>query len=139
MDLELLQCVPATPLQYLVRMQLANEVFGDDVRFGGVFTGPGPGTCRIRTTQRLIAGERPEPNHIATWLSARGFSEQSNLRIAAYDAKSFHHAEADLWLFDVRPMNFVERDGSLYPIDVIIQRGAANAESDTIGLRTVSG
>jgi hypothetical protein len=45
----------------------------------------------------------------------------SLLRIGAYDALAYRSDE--FWLFDVRPMNFVEdHKGDLFPIDIITQR-----------------
>jgi hypothetical protein len=126
-DMEDWYCLPATPLQYLKRLSLSNEVLGDDVRFVGVDIGPTPYTTRIRTTQRHIVGESPSMDHVRAWLETFGFELQSNIKIGAYDALCcFRH---DVWLFDVRPMNFVQcSDGSLIPIDLIVQRYAHSEE-----------
>jgi hypothetical protein len=112
-DLECMRCLPATPLQYLERLDAANQVFDDDILFVGMTE-----ERRILTSQPDIVGEIPTPQMVLDWMEDQGFEEESGLQIGAYDAKTFRRAS--VWLFDVRPMNFVERNGELYPIDVIV-------------------
>jgi hypothetical protein len=117
-DLETMTCLPATPLQYLQRLAGAQEVLGDDLWLVGLDTGPGPHDLRIRTTQPDIAGEIPTVEIMREWMRQGGFEEVPGLRIGAYDALAFRRGP--VWLFDARPMNFVEREGDLYPIDLIV-------------------
>ena len=121
-------CLPATPRQYLERLDLANQVFGDDIRFVGVDVGPTPHSCRIRTTQPHVPGNAPNQSTLEEWLVALGFERQQHLQIGAYDSLCFRRES--LWLFDVRPMNFVEiTSGELFAIDVIVQNFEADAGS----------
>ena len=117
-DLESKRCLPATPLQYFERMAAVNEVFGDDTRLVGIDTGPGPHDTRIRTTQPQIVGESPSLERLVEWMEQAGFEREPDLTIGAYDALTFRREQ--VWVFDVRPMNFVEREGELFPIDVIV-------------------
>jgi hypothetical protein len=115
-----MRAYPTTPLQYLRRLQLVNEVLSDDVRLHGVEIGPGEHDCRIVTSQPNATGEPPREPFIVEWLESFGFQLVGNIRIGAYDAKCFRRA--GLWLFDVRPRNFVlGPDEHCYPIDVIVQ------------------
>ena len=56
----------ATPLEYLDRLRLANELFGDDLQLLGVLDA-GPG-MQIVTSQPTIRGEPPEPVQIAEFM-----------------------------------------------------------------------
>lgn len=108
-----MRCLPATPLQYLERLAAVKEVFGDDLLFVGVDEGR-----QIVTSQPDIVGEIPTMSMLVSWMEAQGFEEVPNVQVGAYDAKAYRRA--NVWLFDVRPMNFVERGGFLFPIDVIV-------------------
>jgi hypothetical protein len=112
-----MQCLPATPLQYLERLDAVNQVFGDDILFVGMVDRE----RRILTSQPGIVGEIPTEQALLAWMVASGFEEQRGLQIGAYDARVFRRG--GVWLFDVRPMNFVESGGELYPIDVIVVFG----------------
>ena len=117
-DLSDMRCGRATPLQYLERLDAAFQLFGDDIRFEGFDEGPGRHDRRLRTSQRDIEGESPSMDDLVTWLESRGFEEQPGLDIGAYFAKTFRRGNA--WLFDVRPPNFIEAGGVMFPIDVIV-------------------
>ena len=99
------------------------EVFGDDIRLVGVDTDPRCHDTRIRTTQPHIVGEIPTIAMLHDWMQSAGYRREPDLSIGAYDALTFRREH--IWLFDVRPMNFVEREGELYPIDVIVSLTAA--------------
>lgn len=119
-DPEGLIALPATPLQYLERLQLVNEIFADDSRFVGLEVGAPGYSCSMATTQPHVLGVPPPLETIRAWFGALGFSEVSNVRVGANDAQCFRRD--DLWAFDVRPMNFVQFGSDLFPIDVILQR-----------------
>ena len=91
-----------------------NQVFGDDILFVGLVDQE----RRLLTSQPHIVGESPTEQALLGWMDANGFEEQRGLQIGAYDARAFRRGS--VWLFDVRPMNFVESSGELYPIDVIV-------------------
>lgn len=120
-DFEDMRAVPATPLQYLRRLQLANDVLQDDFQLEGIETGPGKHDCRFRISQPHVPGGSPSQRALDEWIESWGFSVVSGHRIGAYDAVCCRRGR--LWLFDVRPMNFVlaEEDRGCIPIDVIVQ------------------
>lgn len=122
---------PATPVQYLERLVAANRVLGDDIRFVGLNVGPERHTARIRTTQPHILGESPSAEDIRRFLVGYGFREQKGIRIGAYDAMSFRRR--DIWLFDVRPMNFKAYQDRLHPIDVIVQKWSPQPRPSRFG------
>lgn len=119
-DVEAWQCLPASPLQYLERMALANRVLGDDVRFLGLYVGPKPHTCRLRISQPHVEGDSPSSEDLVAGLTRAGFREVKRAKIGAYDAMSFR--QRDVWLFDVRPMNFKLYGTQFFAVDVIVQR-----------------
>jgi hypothetical protein len=121
-ELETMKLRPATPLEYFERMLLTNELFEDDIRFAGVeYLASKPHSTRIRVTQPHLAGEPPDLDDLVDWMSAAGFERRADVTIGAYDAMCFRRGE--FWLFDVRPMNFVDVGDEIFPIDVIAQRG----------------
>ena len=61
----------ATPIEYLDRLQLANDLFGDDIQLLGVLDA-GSG-MQVVTSQPTIRGEPPEPEQIAEFMQALGF------------------------------------------------------------------
>lgn len=119
-DFEVWKAIPATPLQYLQRLRLANRHLGDDIRFLGVETGPSQYTTRIRTTQPHVRGEAPSRKTLVSILTSLGFRQEHKAeRLGAYDAMTFRRGS--LWLFDVRPPNFKQSGDAVLPVDVIVQ------------------
>jgi hypothetical protein len=121
---------PATPLEYLTRLSLVNEVLGDAITFEGVDEGPAPYELRIRTTQPHVPGDAPSAGTLDEWLVYRGFTRAHDVKGVGAEGSTAWH-QGNTWLFDVRPMNFVWLEGSvdlrqsIIPIDVIVQRQAA--------------
>lgn len=102
---------PSTPLEYLRRMSMSNEIFADDWRVIGVITDRG--LVRIVTSQPLVVGERPEQAEIDAYLGALGYE-----RIA--DEHAYRHHRQLLGLFDTHKGNFLRIDGGqIFAIDVI--------------------
>jgi hypothetical protein len=119
-DFDDMRAYPATPLQYLRRLELVNDILGDDIRLEGIDVGPGANDCRIRVSQPNIEGDAPSSVYLAAWLQSYGFEIVQEHRIGAYDAICCRNG--DIWLFDVRPANFVlAHDDRCYPIDVLVQ------------------
>jgi hypothetical protein len=129
-DLEEMRAVPATPSQYLRRLQLANEVLQDDFQLEGIETGPRAHDCRLRISQPHVQGESPSQRVLDEWIESWGFTVVSAHRIGAYDAVCCRRGS--LWLFDVRPMNFVltEDERGCIPIDVIVQHEDDQSDLD---------
>jgi hypothetical protein len=109
---------PATPLQYLERWSVGNNLFGDDAEFVGLSAD----RSRLIMSQRDVAGDAP------TWdeLDA-AFAVQFDLRrlfpsrlLGAYESRAYFSGR--IGVFDVRPLNCVRTSsGLVVPIDVIPQ------------------
>jgi hypothetical protein len=82
-DFELKRLLPATPLQYLRRLELANQIFEPRVELIGLEYGSDLSNLRIRTRQRHVEGEIPTPTDIAQWLNRFEFSRRNDLKIGA--------------------------------------------------------
>ena len=103
--------VPATPLEYLTRWHLQNEIFGDTAEFEGVMETP-MGWSLVMS-QRWVTGDVPTENDVSEMMKGLGF-ETTAL------AESFYRAEDDIAVMDCHDGNFVKLDdGMVLPIDVI--------------------
>ncbi len=112
---------PATPRQYLRRLELANEVFDDDIHLEGVEAGPGKHDNRIWTSQPFASGVTPDEAYLLEWLCSHGFERVVGVRVGAYNSAASRKGR--LWLFDVRPCNFVmSAEEVCYAIDILVQR-----------------
>lgn len=115
--------LPALPLDYLRRLLLQNELFGDRILLRGIQpTASGP---RIVITQPDVQGEAPEFEEIDAILTRSfGFRLLDIPPMGFYKAHSFLHG--DIGIFDAHPANFVKsKDGTLLPIDLILVRYSA--------------
>lgn len=110
--------LPASPLQYLNRLMLQNEIFGDDIRLLGIHRSCG--ALRMVTIQPDISGEPPTMPEISEFLGDEfGFRPLSIAPMGYY--KSSSYLLGNLGLFDVHPANLVKvASGKLVPIDVIM-------------------
>lgn len=127
-DFEEMRLEPATPLQYLRRMLMVNFYLGDEVEFTGLEVGPRASDTRIATTQPSLlsnAGELNNPtlDQLQRWIEKFGFTKLDLKKLPHMlgESESIHFQRGDLWLFDVRPHNFVIDGDKCIPIDVIVQ------------------
>jgi hypothetical protein len=103
----------ATPSEYLDRMNLQNQLFGDDIRLERVVLKGGKPVIVI--SQPAIKGGHPEPAALDELMQGKGYERLADG--AYYDAKS------GLLVFDLFPRNAIQTaDGHVYPIDPVIQR-----------------
>lgn len=110
----------ATPLEYLERLLLANEFFGDDIALLGLLdAGSGP---QVVTSQPTIRGEPPDTNAIADFMTALGFAILPPIVVRNSGALSFFRESDALAAFDCHAGNFFLSDGHVFPIDVILVR-----------------
>lgn len=121
---------------------LVNEYLGDEIEFVGVEVGPEAGDTRIATTQPSLASSSGALNHpsveqLRSQLERFGFEylDPTDLPHLLGEPESIHFRRDDLWLFDVRPHNYV-MDGELcVPIDVIVQlQGPDDIDDDFYGI-----
>lgn len=103
---------PATPLEYLDRLALYNELFGDDVEFIGLVRQRGGLSLVI--SQIFLTGGKPSIPQIASFMSGQGFRKLG-------DVNAYYRAEDRLAVFDAHARNFVLTEGIPVPFDVIPQ------------------
>lgn len=113
--------VAAAPLEYLERLTLQNELFGDDLRVEGV--AHDEGQIELVTTQPwIIAGsERPLPTQgeIDAYFFALGFR---HVELTA-DVPLYFHSDLGMLVADAHDRNILRNEsGVLIPIDLVIGR-----------------
>lgn len=105
----------ALPLQYLDRLLLANEVFGDLIRLRSVVETPeGPS---LETTQPDIEGGVPAMETIGRFMRGLGFTHVPDA------GPTWYRPEDNVLAIDAQPWNFIETAaGDVLPFDVGLQR-----------------
>ena len=117
--------VPASPLAYLIRFQLQNDLFDDDVRLEGVMESSGPsmvigqpadGISFVISQSWLKAADRQQPHPteaaIAEFFTQRGFH-----RIPGAFYGWLRPADG-VAVLDARPDNFIATTAGIFPIDL---------------------
>ena len=107
----------ATPLEYLERLVIFNEVFGDDIRLVGVIAGPEPA---IVTTQPVIRGRDATAAEITAFMSALGFAEVPGVIAGRRDSVSYFRASDGVAAFDAHGENVIASATGLAPIDLFV-------------------
>ena len=117
----------ATPVEYLLRQRLQNDIFNDEVRMEGIMVSDGPsmiigqpaaGISLVISQPWLDAADesRPHPDErdIAAYLKARGFT-------ALFDALYGWIRESDgIVILDAKPDNFILTERGILPVDLLI-------------------
>lgn len=110
-----LHTADALPADYLGRLRLANDLFGDDFCFHGVMDDPAG--LRLVVSQRHIQGEHAGAEAIARHFAHIGFQP--------INAKTFYDPEENLLVSDAHAGNVLRTaEGLLVPFDVCLQRPA---------------
>jgi hypothetical protein len=100
-----------TPGEYLVRMTLGNQLFGDDVQLEGVVQDNEH--ARILISQGHIEGKAPNPEEINTFMINSGF-------LSAPDF-AWYNPSSGIAAFDALARNFLRTsDSDILPIDLIL-------------------
>ena len=108
---------PGTVLEYLDRLALSSELFGDDQRVLGV-VGRGK-ACRLVTEQGLVVGMRPSREEINAYMDALDFSWVAS-------TKAYFRSSDGVAVFDVHGGNYLcGEGGQVFAIDVIPVRVGA--------------
>ena len=99
----------ATPVEYFERMIIANEMFGDAIRFEGIIEGD---QSSIVISQPKVEGVMPEQSEITIHLRDRlGFDR--------VDTLIWYRPSDGLVIADTKRSNFIETpDGQIVPIDI---------------------
>ena len=113
----------ATPLEYLERLALVNEVFADDVRLEGVITGEREA---IITSQPVVRGRSATPDEISQWMALLGFSVVENVIAGRRDSASFFRASDGVAAFDAHGENVLTNGEQVAPIDLLTVRASVD-------------
>lgn len=103
-----------TPLEYLQRWRLFNEIFdGADVKFEGVVMHPN-GALSLKISQPIIEGPHPSIEHIQEALKKAGWK---NIALNTWEKTT---SRGTLLMTDAKPENFKVSNGTVVPVDVIV-------------------
>jgi len=120
---EQIEFIPATPLEYLDRWLLANEVFQDDVRLASVITWS-DGSASISISQPQYHGVPATEREIETHFTQAGWTRCPLER----GGTAFYNYAHAVLAIDVLPRNCYVNDGGILPFDVILQRPGPELE-----------
>jgi hypothetical protein len=114
--------VDASPDEYLFRLAMQNELFGDEIRVMGAVRYPQG--LSVLTTQPFYHGERTEQPVIDSWFESRGWRRLAEKQGAFYDATK------DLLILDALPRNVLTLDrGGILPFDVVVVQPSYHLKS----------
>jgi Serine/Threonine/Tyrosine Kinase found in polyvalent proteins len=114
----------ATPLEYLERMALFNETFGDDIRLEGV-TRKSDGEFAFITSQPDVHGRAAENAETQRFMESLGFTAVPDVCAGRQDSASFFRAADDVAVFDTHGENFFVYEDMVLPIDALILKTSA--------------
>lgn len=105
-------------MEYLERLILQNEVFGNTLSFVGL--GGKPDSRRIITRQNIVVGRAARWEEIIRLMVQElGFTKLRHNHGIGYE-DSYAFVRDDAVVFDMRPANvFVAGDGVMVPVDCI--------------------
>ena len=107
----------AMPLEYLDRLLLQNEVFGDEIELLGIIDKRQ--AMHVVTAQPFIHGESTPPAEIAHFMASLGFLALPNIGVGREGALSFLRPGDMIAAFDCHPANFLRDGAHVFPIDVL--------------------
>jgi hypothetical protein len=111
----------ATPLEYLVRLQVCNEAFGDDMRLEQVML-DAEGAVRVITSQPSIFGIHPETEDLHRHLFEQGFEPLEAVDDFPTTNDWFRAADRIL-IFDAHSGNYIQTaNGVIVPIDIYAEK-----------------
>ena len=109
---------PALPTEYLRRLELQNELFGDQIQIIGLTR-----ANRFAIIQPTLRGGEPGENEIRDVLRSGGWQrvpiQLQNLP-AQLMGSAWWHGEEELVLVDARKPNFKKTEFGVLPIDLIL-------------------
>lgn len=109
----------ASPLEYLERIVLFNELFGDDIRVVGFIAEPEPA---IVTTQPVIRGRDASPMEITAFMATLGFAPLEEVIVGRGDSASYFRAADGVAAFDAHGENVIAGQDGVAPIDLFVIR-----------------
>jgi hypothetical protein len=114
---------PATPSEYVSRMDAQNEVFGSDLKIEGITKVNG--RIGLAVSQTAIEGEEPNQGEIESWLETNGFKKVGAAKISSAHmiGKTWYDMKSRTLVTDVKPDNLKKDvNGRLHSVDLIVQR-----------------
>lgn len=101
----------APPFEYLTRLALHNDVFGDDVLFEALIEDHSGRPVSV-ISQTFIEGDHPSQADIDAYMTAEDFIKTRS--------GDWYRAADDLAVFDAHPGNYIRTpDGDVVPIDLV--------------------
>jgi hypothetical protein len=123
----------ATPLEYLERLALQNEVFADDICLRSLAI-ESEGLV-ILTTQPFIRGSQAKPPEILAAMGQLGFERIPGIPANTDECFSFYRRRDRVSAFDAHNGNFIrQKSGLVIPIDLVMVR-ADEAMHEYLGRR----
>jgi hypothetical protein len=111
------------PLEYLDRLLLHNQVFGDRIALEGITRENGE--LVIITSQPTILGDGLNVEEIVTFMSKLWFQPLRGLSLGRPGALAFYRDLDEVAAFDAHPGNFVkDENGIVLPIDLVLLRAS---------------
>ncbi len=111
----------ATPLEYLDRLILQNEVFQDDITLEGMAI-EAEGLA-IVTHQKYIFGEPPEPQGMLAIMDELGYQRIPGIPAHSDNCFSFYDRINRIAAFDAHTGNYIQvASGDVVPIDLVMVR-----------------
>ncbi len=121
----------ALPAEYLARLLLANEIFGDDIRLQGITREAGG--LVILTSQPTIVGRACDQSEIIAFFEARHFEWIPGLSAGRHGSLSFYRDLDQVAVFDAHPANLLrDRHEIIIPIDLVMVK-ADDALAELLG------
>ena len=111
----------ALPLEYLERLLLQNQVFGDRAVLEEIARDNGELT--IITSQPTILGDGISHDEMIAFMAKLWFQPLRGLSLGRPGALAFYRDLDEVTAFDAHPGNFVKDDnGVVLPIDLVLLR-----------------
>ena len=113
----------ALPLEYLERLLLQNQIFGDRMTLEGVTRENGE--LVIVSSQPTILGDGLDREEIIAFMSKLWFQPLRGLSLGRPGALAFYRDLDEIAAFDAHPGNFVkDENGIVLPIDLVLLRAS---------------
>ena len=107
----------ATPLEYLQRWRLSNQLFGDTAQIHGISSSVDGMHIIIR--QPYVHGKFPTQEQIQKMLARYGFIMIPGFSLGAQRRTSYYHPIKRIGIFDAAEDNFILSSRMPVPIDVV--------------------
>lgn len=126
------EIVEATPLDYIRRWQLANEVLGDDVKLEGVVVEARRLSAVI--SQPAIRGGLASRREIDEMMTELGFRPIRGFDMGAELGSSYYDPAAKIGIFDAAADNVISSDGVAVPVDVVLHEVSEALHGQLMGM-----